>query len=322
MIRGKRVVVLGGSKSATDIAVNAVTAGASAVTLVYREALWRVPYFIGGLINFKRILYIRAQEEMFRGWNLSPMSKINHAIAKPFVWANWRALESLLKMQFKLKACGMVPDHPIEDSINCSTPIATPNFYPMVADKRIRAIRGSFERSEGATIVTTGGERVDADVAVLAVGWNLGVPFLPEAYRKKLVEPDGQYRLYRVIANPDLPDMGFVGFNSSFCTVLNAEIAAHWLVRYADRQLARQPTAAAMNENIDMMLNWKRNERPAAGVYGGLCVAPYHFKHFDELLADMGAKISRRNPVVEKLTPPDADAFARYLASVPDYAVA
>ena len=37
------------------------------------------------------------------------------------------------------------------------------------------------------------------------------------------------------------------------------------------------------------MLHFKRVERPAAGVYGGLCVAPYHFKHFDELLADMGA---------------------------------
>jgi hypothetical protein len=76
-----------------------------------------------------------------------------------------------------------------------------------------------------------------------------------------------------------------------------------------------------MNADIDIMLNWKRKERPAAGVYGGLCVAPYHFKHFDELLADMGAKITKRGALVEKVTPPDADAFARYLASVPEYAL-
>ena len=44
-----------------------------------------------------------------------------------------------------------------------------------------------------------------------------------------------------------------------------------------------------MRDNIEMMLHFKRVERPAAGVYGGLCVAPYHFKHFDELLADIGA---------------------------------
>jgi hypothetical protein len=124
-----------------------------------------------------------------------------------------------------------------------------------------------------------------------------------------------------VIANPDLPDMGFVGFNSSFCTVLCAEMAANWLVRYCDGQLARQPTAAEMYKNMDMMLHFKRVERPAAGVYGGLCVAPYHFKHFDELLADMGATIRRRNPLVEKFTPPDADAYGRFLASTPDYRV-
>lgn len=95
-LKGKRVVVLGFSKSATDIAVHAVKAGASAVTIVYRESVWRVPYFIGGLINFKRILYIRAQENMFPAWGQTAMQRFNHAIAKPFVWANWRALESLL----------------------------------------------------------------------------------------------------------------------------------------------------------------------------------------------------------------------------------
>ena len=321
-VKGKKVVVLGGSKSATDIAVNAVNAGASEVTLVYREPVWRIPYFIGGLINFKRILYIRAQEEMFRGWGLSLMSRINHAIAKPFIWANWRGLESMLKMQLKLKKCDMVPATPIEDGINCSVPIATPNFFPMVADGRIKAIRGSFDHYEGNHIVMTGGQKVAADLAVLAIGFKLGVPFLPEEYRNKLVQPDGQYRLYRVIANPDLPDMGFVGYNSSFCTVLCAEMAANWLVRYCDGQLANQPTAAQMYENMDLMLHFKRVERPAAGVYGGLCVAPYHFKHFDELLADMGAKITRRGALAEKFNPPDADAYARFLASAPDYKVA
>jgi dimethylaniline monooxygenase (N-oxide forming) len=71
-----------------------------------------------------------------------------------------------------------------------------------------------------------------------------------------------------------------------------------------------------------MMLHFKRVERPAAGVYGGLCVAPYHFKHFDELLADIGVAGRRRNPLVEKFTPPDAAAYGRFLASAPDYRAA
>ena len=212
-----------------------------------------------------------------------------------------------------------LPEGRIEDGVNCAVPIATPDFFPMVADGRIKAIRGSFDRYDGNAIVMTGGQRVEADVAVLAIGYKLGVPFLPQIYRDKLVDPDGQYRLYRLIANPDLPEMGFVGFNSSFCTVLCADMAAHWLVRYADGQLAHQPAAAEMRDNIEMMLHFKRVERPAAGVYGGLCVAPYHFKHFDELLADIGTTARRRSPLVEKFTPPDAAAYGRFLASAPDY---
>jgi hypothetical protein len=86
-------------------------------------------------------------------------------------------------------------------------------------------------------------------------------------------------------------------------------------VRFADGQLARQPTPKEMRDNIEMMLHFRRVERPAAGVYGGLCVAPYHFKHFDELMSDIGVPGRRANPLVEKFTPPDAAAYGRFLAS-------
>jgi dimethylaniline monooxygenase (N-oxide forming) len=184
IVKGKRVVILGGSKSATDIAVNSVNVGAAEVTLIYREPVWRIPYFIGGLVNFKRIVYIRAQEEMFLSWGIGAVSRAARAIAKPLVWANWRALESLLKLQLKLKKCGMVPEERIEDRVNCSVPIATPDFSPMVVDGRIKAVRGTFDHYDGKAIVMTGGERVEADVAILAIGFKLGVPFLPEAYRQ------------------------------------------------------------------------------------------------------------------------------------------
>jgi lysophospholipase L1-like esterase len=117
--------------------------------------------------------------------------------------------------------------------------------------------------------------------------------------------------------------MGFVGFNSSFCTVLSAELIANWLVRYMDGQLARQPSEAEMNENIELMLNWRRKERPAAQVYGGLCSAPFHFQHFDELMQDMGAtRWKRSNPLVETFSYPDAKAYGDFLATTPEYRAA
>ncbi|MCB1384738.1 MAG: NAD(P)/FAD-dependent oxidoreductase [Nitratireductor sp.] len=319
IVKDKRVVVLGGSKSATDIAVNAANNGARSVHWVYLEPVWRIPYFVGG-INFKRLLYMRAQEQQFNAWGRSGVSRALAALFKPLVWANFRGLETLLKAQLGLKKYGMVPKIPIEKDVSCSVPIVTPGLFEALKAGRIKNIQGTFDRYDGKTIQMTGGQKVEADVSILAVGWKLGVPYLPQPYQEKLVEPDGQYRVYRLSVNPDLPDMGFVGFNSSFCTVLSAEMIANWLVRYADGQLADQPSAAQMNENIEMMLNWKRTERPAAKIYGGLCSAPFHFKHFDELLADMGAaRRKRSNPLAEQFSYPDHRAYGEFLASCPQY---
>lgn len=286
-VADKHVVVLGFSKSATDIAVNAVHGGARSVTIVYRESVWRIPYYIGGLINFKRILYIRKQENMFQAWGLTAFDRFKYALAAPFIWANWRGLEALLSIQLKLGKTGLRPAQPIEDTVSCSVPIVTPGLFDLIAEGKIRTVQGTFER------------------------------YAQDGIRLS----DGQYRLYRIIANPDLPDMGFVGFNSSFCTVLSAEMAANWLVRYADGMLANQPSADEMNENIEMMLDWKRTKRPAAQVYGGLCSAPFHFLHFDELLADMGATVRKRNVFAENFAPPNAEAYGRFLRSTPQYTV-
>ncbi len=322
LVRGRKVLVLGFSKSATDVAVNAVKEGAQEVTVVYHKPIWRVPYHLGGVVNFKRILYCRASESMFRPWNLSGAGRLAHALAKPLVWANWRALEALLTLQFGLKKLGMRPKTPIEDTIACGLPLATDGFYDYLKDGRIKAVQGTIERYENGDVVLSGGERVQADVVIQAVGWKMGIPYLGEAEKQRMVEEDGQYRLYRLIVSPDIPDLGFVGFNSSFATVLTSNMAAEWLVRYADGMLVRQPSSADMRAWIDRHLVWRRTERPAAAGYGGLCSAPYHFRHLDELVADMGARRRRRaNPLAEAFLPPDADAYASYLASVPDYTV-
>jgi len=319
MAGGKHVVVLGGSKSATDIAVNAAKNGAKSVTLVYREPVWRIPYFVGG-INFKRLLYMRAQEQQFNSWGRSALARVIAAVFKPLIWANFRGLETLLKTQLKLKKWDMVPDVPIEKDISCSVPIVTPGLFEGFDDGSIKPVRGTIDRYEPGHAVLTNGDKVRCDLSVLAVGWKLGVPYLSQEYQDKLIEPDGQYRVYRLSVNPDLPDMGFVGFNSSFCTVLSAEVVANWLVRYCDGQLAHQPTDKEMRDNIEMMLNWRRTERPAAQIYGGLCSAPFHFKHFDELLSDIGArKHKRSNPLAEQFSYPNAKAYGTYLASAPQY---
>jgi cation diffusion facilitator CzcD-associated flavoprotein CzcO len=313
--KDKNVVVLGYSKSATDIAMQAVGAGAKSVTMVYREPSWKIPYFFGNLVNFKNILYCRASEVMFMPWAPSAFGKMARKISAPAIWANWRALESLLELQFKLKKLGLRPKGRIEDSIHCTTSIETPGFYKAIAAGKIRMVQGTLTSCTPGHVVTDSGESLPADIAVLAIGWTQEVPFLDEASRAALIEPDGQYRLYRMIVNPDLPGLGLVGFNSSFITTLSAELAAHWLVRWFDGALQNIPTAPDMRADIAKMLAWKRTGRPVAAGVGGLCVAPYHHEHFDELMRDMGAQTKPKNPIVANLLPINPKIYAPLLAT-------
>jgi cation diffusion facilitator CzcD-associated flavoprotein CzcO len=317
LVKDKDVVVLGYSKSATDVAMQALSESAKSVTMVYREAAWKIPYFFGNLVNFKNILYCRASEVMFMPWAPSRVGKIARMLSAPAIWANWRALESLLELQFKLKKKGLRPKGRIEDSIHCATSIETPGFYKAIADGRIRMVQGTLAACTPGHVVTDGGETLPADIAVLAIGWTQELPFLDAASRAALIEPDGQYRLYRMIVNPDLPGFGLVGFNSSFITTLSAELAAHWLVRWFDGSLQNMPSEASMRGEIEKLLAWKRTGRPVAAGFSGLCIAPYHHEHFDELMRDMGARTRPKNPIVANLLPISPKLYASLLATAP-----
>ena len=314
--RGRDVVVVGFSKSATDVAMNALDEGALTVTLVYREAAWKIPYFFGGVVNFKHILYCRASEAMFMPWAPSRAGRLLRRLLAPVIWANWRALEALLEVQFGLRKAGLRPRARIEDGIHCATAIETPGFYRAVRQGRIRTVQGEPTGYEPGAVVA-GGAKLPADLVVLAIGWQQDLPFLDADATAKLVEPDGQYRLHRMIVNPDLPDLGFVGFNSSFVSTLSAELGAHWLARYLDGALRHQPTDADMRAGIAQALDWRRRGRAVAAGYGGLCVAPYHHAHFDELMADMGARTRGDGVLAAHLAPISPAAYAGLLETAP-----
>lgn len=319
--RDRDVVVVGFSKSATDIAMDALAQGARSVLVIYRQATWKIPYFFGGLVNFKNILYCRASEAMFMPWGPSRAGRLTRKLLAPMIWANWRGLEALLGLQFGLKKAGLRPDTRIEDGIHCATSIETPGFYKAVRDGRIRMVKGNISGYEPGHVMVDSA-RIAADAVVLAIGWSQDLPFLDTDTRTRLIDPDGQYRLYRMMVNPDLPGLGFVGFNSSFASALSAELGAHWLARYFEGALRRQPADAAMHAEIARTLEWKRGERKVATTYGGLCIAPFHHAHFDELMDDMGARKKASNVLAAHLAPISPKAYAKLLETAPGHDLA
>src|SRR5690606_18461089 len=69
------------------------------------------------------------------------------------------------------------------------------------------------------------------------------------------------------------------------------EIAAHWLVKYAQGTL-KLPAKEAIQQDMDFMAEWRKTARPVSSEFSGTCVAPFNFMHLDMLMKVMGLRTS------------------------------
>lgn len=328
ILRGKKVAVVGFAKSATDIATTAADCAAH-TTLLYRKAQWKVPRYFGNKVNMRFLLFSRLSEAFFsapkKSWRLTML----HTLGRPLVWAQWRGLEALLKMQFKLKACGMLPKHRIEDQISCSLGVAPEGFFEKVRSGKIDARQTVITRMKGREVYMSNGEAINPDLIVFGTGFTQELPFLQAQYKECITGKNGQYRLFRNIIHPDVPQLGFVGFNSSLFTTLTSEVAANWLVMYAEQKLAL-PSIEKIREEMVHMEEWRINSRPIAAEFSGTCIAPFNYHHLDLLMRDMGLKRKVSLSPFEYLKPINpkdyhqllrgkGNTIVRELKPVPDY---
>lgn len=328
ILKGKKVAVVGFAKSATDIATTAADC-AAVCTLLYRKAQWKVPRYFGNKVNMRYLLFSRLSEAFFNAPQKSVAQKLLHSVGKPLVWAQWRGLEALLKMQFKLKACGMVPKHKIEDQISCSLGVAPEGFYEKVQKGFINAKQTTITKMDGKRVQLDNGETIEPDLIVFGTGFTQELPFLEPAYKQFIVSSGGQYRLFRNIVHPQVPQLGFVGFNSSLFTTLTSEVAANWLVAYVEKRLAL-PSLQAINDTLDYMEKWRSTSRPIASEFSGTCIAPFNYQHLDLLMRDMGLKRKLSLSPLEYFKPINPKDYHKLLrskrrivvqqpGSVPDY---
>jgi Predicted flavoprotein involved in K+ transport len=313
-LQGKSVAVVGFAKSATDIATLAADVSTKC-TLLYRKAQWKVPRYFGNKLNMRYLLFSRFSEAFFNAPHKTLFQKILHTAGKPMVWAQWRGLEALLKSQFKLKACDMVPTHRIEDQISCSLGVAPEGFYDKVQRGTIDARRTEIDHFDREKVVLKNGETITPDVLVFGTGFRQDLPFLESSYRKLIIDQQGSFRLFRNIIHPLVPQLGFVGYNSSLFTTLTSEIAAEWLVSYVQGQLLL-PGNEAIEKDMHYMASWRTNSRPIASEFGGTCIAPFNFMHLDQLMRDMGLRTkASRNPVYEFFKPINPKDYAKLLSA-------
>ena len=302
LLANKHVAVVGFAKSATDIVTRAADKSLSS-TLLYRKAQWKVPRFFANKINLKYLLFSRFSEAFFVPYRKTGFQRFLHSIGKPMVWLQWRGIEALLKAQFKLKQCNLLPAHRIEEQISCSLGIAPEGFYEKVRTQKIRAIQTEIKSMDGKNILLATGETIRPDVLIFGTGFRQSLGFLPREYQQLLRDNTGAFALYRNIINPKVPQLGFVGFNSSLFSTLTSEVAANWLAQYVSGKMAL-PAQEIIDEEIARVSLWRKTIRPIASEFNGSCVAPFNFQHLDELMRDMGLKTkASNNPVYEFFKP-------------------
>ncbi|AFY58774.1 putative flavoprotein involved in K+ transport [Rivularia sp. PCC 7116] len=306
-LEGKKVVIVGFGKSATDIATVAATK-AQECTLIFRQALWKIPKFFLGIINVKYILLTRFAESWMPYRNLKGWENLLHTIGKPLVWFFWRINETILRLQFPLDACDLTPDQPMNKLIGCSIGLVPKGFYEYFQNGKIRAEKTKVKNFYPQGIVLENGKSLEADIVIFATGFRQGMPFLEEKYRQEVFDNQGIIHLYRHLIHPNIPRMGFVGYNYSGCAQLSSEIGARWLAQYF-KDKVNLPSPQEMLEDIKAELEWRLKNRPYAFV-NGACVTPFTFHYIDELMEDMGLKKSRKAlPILELMTPADPSAY-------------
>jgi cation diffusion facilitator CzcD-associated flavoprotein CzcO len=312
ILRGRRVVVVGFGKSATDLAVEAAAVAARTV-LVVREPRWPIPQKLAGVLPFKWGLLQRLTSTLLPLYQRpSGLERIVHSIGAPLVWLYWRLVEALLVVQCSLDSrfgsrTSLIPRTRIEFDAFCESLMAPrPEFYRLIRLGTIEAHRTEIAEFTPTGMVLRDGVRIDADLVVAGTGWATDYSFLPHDVCAALdLQDDGLY-LYRHMLHPAVPQLVFVGANAStFSNTTTYSLQARWLAELVQGRHALPP-GDVMVRDIEQMKAWKRSWMPFGPARGARLHA-HQLHYWDELLRDVGAGVTRKRgfwaPLKELLDP-------------------
>jgi cation diffusion facilitator CzcD-associated flavoprotein CzcO len=279
-LEARAVVVVGFGKSALDIA-EASLAKARSTAIVARRIPWKVPHRIWGRAHIKYFVLSRFTELWYPRDETTWLRRL---LVTPLVNAYWHVVERVIARQLGLDAPALRPDAPLRKAGACLT--LTLDDLKAVRDGRIALHRGGLARFTPSGLALDNGQNIDAQTVILATGYRQRCPFLGEREKAALSGADGAMLLYRFLINPDIPAMGFNGYNGVGSCQLVAEVGACWLAQFMDGRIAL-PDRAAMFQQIRDETDLRR--RLLAAPHGvGFYVTPLTMDYLDRLLADLG----------------------------------
>jgi len=291
--KDKHVIVVGYGKSACDVTV-AVSDVAASTDVIARQLLWKVPRKINNVVNFKMLLLTRLGESLFRYRYLRGFEKFLHGAGNEVRRGMLNSIGDVSVKQFKLKQLGLVPNGKMEDIVKGAIGLATEGFFEGVAKGTITVHRDETISQllvrDGVPSVELGdGTILPADIVLEATGFTQGVPFLDEPLASTLFDERGNFMLYRHIKPNHIDGLWFNGYNSSFFSPLNAEMAAVWIAADVVGGIDLPESGerrAAVTEHLEFM-----DEASAGHHSRGTKIIPFSMHNVDEVLGDLHVNI-------------------------------
>jgi len=287
--------------------------------VIARHLLWKVPRRIGGVVNFKMLLLTRMGEALFKYLRPRGVEKFLHGPGNGIRGRMVNSIGTASIRQFGLKRLSLVPPGQMEDIVRGAIGLATEGFFEGVEAGRIvvhpnRTIARLLADDGQPAAELDDGTRLPADLIVCATGFTQGVPFLPADVTRQVLDERGNFILYRQIRPADVPGLYFNGYNSSFFSPLNAEMAAVWIAADLAGAVAL-PDPAAMRQQVVEQLAFMDVATDTHHCHGGKII-PFSLHNVDEVLGDLGVNISAAVRASHWLKPVDPAAYRRIVPTV------
>ncbi len=287
--RGKQVLVVGYGKSSCDVA-NATVGISANTTMVVRNLIWKIPRFIGNVVNLKYIFETRLSEAIFPYIRMTAFERFLHGPGKPLRNGMMNTIEWIVQRQLGLRKVGLHPNKKLETIARSTISMVTPGFFENIAAGRLRVLKGTeIVRLRPGEAELSDGQVLPADMILCGTGWHQRVPFLDDEVMAKVTDEEGNFRLYRSVLPLGVPRLYFNGYNSSFFSQLNAEIAALWITEYMLGGI-ELPDENEINRWIDERLDWMK-ARTDGKHSKGTNIIPFSVHQMDELLADIDLEL-------------------------------
>ena len=296
--RGKHVLVVGYGKSACDVTVP-ISAVAASTDVIARQLLWKVPRKINGKLNFKMLLLTRMGEALFKYRVLRGVEKFLHGPGKGLRGNMINSIGSVSVRQFGLARLDLVPAGQMEDIVRGAIGLATEGFFEGVADGSItvhrdRTIARLYADRRPPVRRAQRRQHAPGRPGRLLDRVHPGGAVPPGRRAGRLLDERGNFLLYRQIRPVDVPGLYFNGYNSSFFSPLNAEMAAVWIA--ADLAGAVPlPDAGGVRQAIAEQLAFM-DDATNGHHCRGTKIIPFSMHNVDEVLGDLDLNISAGRP--------------------------